>query len=80
MSDAATKPVQIRDVPVEVIETLQARASAEGLSLTTYLRRILVEMASTPTMAEIFQRSRLQPRTIDVAEYVRVLREIREEE
>ncbi|MEJ2852011.1 MULTISPECIES: hypothetical protein [unclassified Saccharothrix] len=80
MSEYATEPVQIHDVPVDVVETLRARASAEGLSLDAYLRGALVDLANTPTMAEVFQRTRLQPRTIDVAEYVRVLREIREEE
>ncbi|MFI9812053.1 hypothetical protein [Saccharothrix variisporea] len=67
MSEHEVKPVQIRDVPVGVIEVLQARASAEGISLTAYLRRFLVELANTPTMAEVYHRSWPRPWEIDGA-------------
>jgi hypothetical protein len=80
MSERDTKPVHVRDVPADVVEILQARASAEGMSLTAYLRNRFIEMARQPTMAELYQRSRAEASTLDVSEYIRVLREIREEE
>jgi hypothetical protein len=79
MSERDTKPVHVRDVPADVVETLQARANAEGVSLTAYLRNMFIEMARQPTMAEIYQRSRLQGSTLDVGDYVREVRRIREE-
>ncbi|WP_033441361.1 FitA-like ribbon-helix-helix domain-containing protein [Saccharothrix sp. NRRL B-16314] len=79
MSERATKPVHIRDVPADVVATLQARANAEGISLTAYLRNMFIEMARQPTMTEIYQRSRLHGSTLDVGDYVRDVRKIREE-
>ncbi|WP_447002947.1 hypothetical protein ACRAKI_24965 [Saccharothrix isguenensis] len=34
MSERDTKPVHIRDVPADVVDTLQAGANAEGMSLS----------------------------------------------
>lgn len=79
MSERRTKPVHIRDVPADVVDILQARANAEGISLTVYLRNMFIEMARQPTMSEIYQRSRLQGSTLDVGDYVRDVRKIREE-
>ena len=79
MSERETKPVHIRDVPAAVVDILQARANAEGMSLTVYLRNRFIEMARQPTMVDIYQQSRTEGSTLDVSEYIRVLREIREE-
>ncbi|MEV8439979.1 hypothetical protein AB0425_21600 [Actinosynnema sp. NPDC051121] len=80
MSERDTKPVHVRDVPADVVEILQARAGAEGMSLTAYLRNRFIEMARQPTMAELYQRSRVEGSTLDVSEYISTLREIRDEE
>jgi plasmid stability protein len=48
------KNVQIRNVDDATYETLRARAQAQGLSLTRYLRRELDLLATTTGWAEIF--------------------------
>jgi hypothetical protein len=52
MSDRELKHVQIRDVPADAVDVLQARAGHAGMSLTAYLRNALVDMASRPSMDE----------------------------
>jgi hypothetical protein len=77
MSERDTKPVHVRDVPADVVDTLQARASAEGMSLTAYLRNMFVEVASRPTMAEVYQRSWPRPWDVDGESLQRAVREAR---
>lgn len=79
MSERETKPVHVRDVPSDVVDVLQNRASAVGMSLTAYLRNTFIDMARQPTMAEIYQRSRLEGPTLDVGDYVREVRKFRED-
>ncbi|KAA1398181.1 FitA-like ribbon-helix-helix domain-containing protein [Aeromicrobium ginsengisoli] len=50
--------VQIRDVPDDARQALKARAAARGVSLNEYLRALLVEEASRPTLAEVLERAR----------------------
>lgn len=52
-----TKPVQIRDVPVDALDVMRTRAAAEGMSLAAYLRRMVVEAAAQPTVAEVLARA-----------------------
>jgi hypothetical protein len=80
MSERDTKPVHVRDVPADVVETLQARANAEGMSLTAYLRNVFIDLASRPTMADIYQRSWPRPWTIDGESLQRAVREAREDD
>lgn len=58
MSEPAslTKNVQIRGVPVPVVAALTRLAEDEGLSLNLFLKRRLVELASTPTVDDILKR------------------------
>jgi plasmid stability protein len=51
------KNVQIRNLDDATYETLRARAAAEDLSLTQYLRRQLERLASERTMAEVLVRA-----------------------
>ena len=46
------KNVQIRNVDDATYATLRARAAADDLSLTQYLRRELEHLAGVPSMAE----------------------------
>ncbi|MDN5748667.1 MAG: hypothetical protein L0H64_09185 [Pseudonocardia sp.] len=46
------KNVQIRNLDDTTYETLRARAEAEDISLTQYLRRELDHLASVPSMTE----------------------------
>jgi len=49
-------------VPEDVHRTLKARAAKEGLSLSEYLLRDIVDRASHPTIAELSERiSRRRP-------------------
>jgi hypothetical protein len=52
-----TKPVQIRDVPVDALDVIRTRAAAEGLSLAAYLRRMVIEAARRPSVAEVLARA-----------------------
>ncbi|MPZ60179.1 MAG: hypothetical protein GEU93_02550 [Propionibacteriales bacterium] len=56
-----TKPIQIRDVPVDALNVMRMRAAAEGMSLTAYLRRMIIEAASRPTVAEVLERAAQRP-------------------
>jgi hypothetical protein len=49
--------IQIRDVDDDDYAMLRSRAAAEGLSLTTYLKRELHRLAGSPTMAELLDRA-----------------------
>ncbi|MET8054965.1 hypothetical protein ABZU75_46105 [Streptosporangium sp. NPDC005286] len=48
--------IQIRDVPDETERTLKARAEHEGKSLTAYVRDLLNEEATTPTLDEVMAK------------------------
>ncbi|MBA3327243.1 MAG: hypothetical protein H0T43_02960 [Solirubrobacterales bacterium] len=50
--------LQIRDVPEDVHRTLKARAAAQGVSLSEYLRARLARDAARPTPAELAERVR----------------------
>lgn len=62
--------IQIRDVPEDVHRTLKARAAVAGVSLSDYLKRDIVEVASRPTWSEVRARIRargpsgLRPETV----------------
>lgn len=75
----ATAPVQIRDVPTEALDVVRARAAAEGMSLTAYLRRMIIEAASRPTVAEVLARSARRPSTgVTMADIVAEIRAARD--
>ena len=70
--------IQIRDVPEEVHRTLKSRAALEGVSLSEYLRRMVVAHASRPTLDELSARIEARGRTeISSEEIVETIREIR---
>ena len=46
----------IRDVPDEIRDELAARAAREGQSLQEYVRARLVELASRPSPAQLWDR------------------------
>jgi hypothetical protein len=49
--------VQIRNLDDATYEKLRARARADGMSLSQYLRRQLDHLADLATMAEILERA-----------------------
>lgn len=50
--------VTIRDVPEKVRDELAARAARAGKSLQEYLRGMLVETASRPSVDDVIARAR----------------------
>lgn len=78
--------IQIRDLPDEVVRTLKRRAVDDGKSLQQYMRTLLEDLASRPTMEEIVAQieSELEhesPRQgPSSASILRELRDEREEE
>jgi plasmid stability protein len=50
--------ITVRDVPDEVRDELAARAARAGKSLQEYLRGMLVETASRPTVDDVIARAR----------------------
>jgi plasmid stability protein len=51
--DMDTTVVQVRDVPVDVVATLKARAEARGESLAAYLRDLLAQEAAMPPIEDV---------------------------
>jgi plasmid stability protein len=48
-----TTVVQVRDVPVDVVATLKARAEARGMSLAAFLRELLASEAAMPPIEDV---------------------------
>lgn len=48
--------LQVRDVDVEQIEVLKARAAEQGISLSAYVRGLIAEEAARPSIAEVMGR------------------------
>jgi plasmid stability protein len=75
--------IQIRNVPEDVHRTLKARAAKEGMSLSEYLLREVVDLADRPTMAELSERIRRRKPVrgdFSAAEIIRAEREARDRE
>lgn len=68
--------LQIRDVDETIRDQLKARAKAEGISLNTYLRRLLDRDVEVPSRAQIVARlqSRGDVTTQPALEIVRAAR------
>lgn len=74
------KPVHVRDVPARIVDKLQEKANAQGMSLSAYLRNVFAELAERPSMAEVYQRSWPRPWQTDGETLQRVVREVREDD
>ena len=75
--------IQIRNVPEDLHRTLKAKAAKEGMSLSEYLLREVVDLAARPTLAEMTERIRSRPMIrskVPAAELIREAREERERE
>jgi hypothetical protein len=51
-----TEIIQVRDVPADDAQTLRARAVSRNMSLSGYLRELIHEDASRPTMGDVLAR------------------------
>jgi len=61
------RTLQVRDLPDDVHRRLKLRAVEEGRSLSDYVREQLTEIASRPTLAEIYARIDRSP-PVEIAE------------
>lgn len=52
----STEIIQVRDVPSEDVDALRARAAAQNMSLSSYLRRLIHDDTSRPAMSEVIDR------------------------
>lgn len=73
-----TKAVQIRDIPDDSLDVIRARAAVEGMSLQAYLRRMVIEAAASPTVAEVLARSARRSAGVSMADIVAATREGRD--
>ena len=48
--------IQVRDVPSEDVDALRLRAAARGMSLSAYLRELIHDDVSRPSMTETVAR------------------------
>jgi hypothetical protein len=48
-----TTVVQVRDVPVSVLNALKARAEKQGVSLSSFLRDLMASEAAMPPIDEV---------------------------
>lgn len=51
-----------------------ARAAAEGMSLASYLRRLVIETAVQPTVAEVLARTTRRSAGLTMADFVEATR------
>jgi antitoxin FitA len=76
---ARMRSIQIRNVPDDVRRTLEERAAREGISLSDYLLRDLVELASRPALEETVERVRRRPMVRSRSFAAELIREARDE-
>lgn len=53
----STEIIQVRDIPAEDARALRSRASARNMSLSSYLRELIHDDVSRPTMADMSERT-----------------------
>ncbi|HEX2317466.1 MAG TPA: hypothetical protein VHJ18_00640 [Streptosporangiaceae bacterium] len=70
-----TTVVQVRDVPVDVVATLKARADARGESLAAFLRNLLAQEASMPPIEDVMAGIKAREPIDLAAEDLRAFRE-----
>ncbi len=51
-----SRPLQIREVPDDIVDALKAKAEKEHLSLAAYALRVLERDAVTPSLADVLAR------------------------
>lgn len=52
----STEIIQVRDVPSEDVQVLRARAASRNMSISSYLRELIHDDTSRPTMSEVLAR------------------------
>ncbi len=70
--------IQIRNVPTAIHRKLKIRAAQKDMSLSDYIKNILVADTSKPTLAEMAERLRKLPAVTTTEEIVAIIREGRD--
>lgn len=74
---AMSVAITVRDVPDDVRDELAARAAHAGMSLQEYLRGLLLETASRPSVGDVIARARTRVQatgvTVDAASILAAL-------
>jgi hypothetical protein len=70
-----TTVVQVRDVPVSVLDALKARAEAQGVSLSSFLRDLMASEAAMPPIDDVMAAIAGRAPVSYVAEDLRSFRE-----
>ncbi len=52
----STEIIQVRDVPSGDVQALRARAASQNMSVSSYLRALIHDDTSRPTMSEALAR------------------------
>jgi plasmid stability protein len=74
------RPLQIREVPEDVLRVLRVRAAEEGTSLSGYVLRLLEEHAAHPTIRDVISRPRSGWATATREDVLAAVREGRQEQ
>ena len=72
-----SKMIQVRNVPDDLHRTLKVRAAEQGLSLSDYILRELEATVAQPTLPELMDWLREQPKAdidFDAAAFIRARR------
>ena len=56
LNPVRTEIIQVRDVPSDDVEVLRSRAAARNMSLSSYLRDLIHNEISQPTMDDVLSR------------------------
>lgn len=73
------KHIQIREIPDETHRKLKARAAAEGMSMSDYLKRLIERDLNRPDWASIKTRlAATSPSGVSSDEIVRMVRDERD--
>jgi len=73
-----TTMIQVRNIPDGLQRRLKARAAMEGVSMSTYVRRLIERAVERPSRQEVLDALRALPMIEPGASAVEILREARE--
>lgn len=73
-----SKLIQIRDVREEVRRKLKARAAREGMSLSSYLKRELEQLAQRPSLREWLESTAQLPPIPTEESSAQIIRKLRD--
>ena len=71
--------IQVRDVPEDLHREIKARAAAAGVSLSEYVRNLMVEHVRRPTMEQALRRiAKREPWAVEGESFTETVRRMRD--